>query len=102
MTRLHADYSDRTRIRLTKLARELFKSEGFRAIAHIYPRAYCVAKSAFGQHAVFVHPQSDGVLPGCTSTLVWEAEKTCVGEWYAIAYVNTSRGGFSRILEGPI
>lgn len=102
MTKLHADYSDRTRIRLTKLAREIFKHEKVGAIAHIHPRAYCVAKTNQGRDAMFVFPQCDGVLPETTSTVVWHTEKVQVGEWYAIAYVNTDRGGFPRILEGPL
>jgi len=102
MTRIHPDYSDRTRVRLTKLARELFKDEGFGAIAHIHPRAYCVGKLALNRHAIFVFPQCDGVLPETAATEVWGAERVKVGEWYAIAYVNTGRGGFSRLIEGPL
>lgn len=102
MTRLHSDYSDRTRIRLTKLAREKFKSERFREIAHIHPRAYCVAKTQSGDTAVFVHPQCDGVLPLTTATSVWHSANVSVGEWYAIAYINTDRGGWNRLIEGPL
>ena len=82
------------------------KITGARQVRHIYPRAYCVAKPAPGC-SVFVTPWMDA--EPAIRTPVFSSSETVrenvtevrVGDWCALAYVQTAVSGMMYAFPLP-
>lgn len=80
--------------------------EGCLSVRHIFPRAYCVAKPAPGC-AIFVKPWQDAEEQICkpeysSSESVYQNVKNVqVGDWRALAYVNTRTSGEIYVINLP-
>ena len=84
---------------ITWLIRQAMKTKGATDVAHLFPRAYCIAKPAPGC-AVFVVPWMDAEPqirePAYGAQLVHDGVSGVrVGDWCALAYVVT--GGIQQM-----
>ena len=79
---------------------------GCLSVCHIFPRAYCVAKPA-PSCAIFATPWQDAEKqvrkPEYSSyrTVYKNVENVQVGDWRAIAYVNTVTSGQTYVIDLP-
>jgi hypothetical protein len=80
--------------------------QGCLSVCHIFPRAYCVAKPAPGC-AVFVIPWQDAEEQvrkpeySSSETVHENVKNVQVGDWRALAYVNTRTSGQTYVIDLP-
>ena len=80
--------------------------EGCLSVRHIFPRAYCVAKPAPGC-AVFVTPWEDAEEQvrkpeySSSESVYQNVKNVQVGDWRALAYVNTRTSGQTYVIDLP-
>ncbi len=90
--------SDYTATTIRQIRKRAMRLKGVRQVRHIYPRAYCVAKSAPGC-AVFVTPWTDAEpqirqKSFSSSHIVRSGvELVHAGDWCSLVYLCTSFGG---------
>ena len=95
-----------SRSTLQWLRRAAMQISGAKRVAHLHPRAYCVAKPAPGV-AVFAIPWMDSEPQireeaYSSSGLVYKGiANVRVGDWCALAYVVTSGGGETYAFQLP-
>lgn len=77
-----------------------------RSVCHIFPRAYCVAKPAPGC-AVFAIPWQDAEKQvrkpeySSSETVHQNVKHIQVGDWCAIAYIQTRTSGQTYVIDLP-
>jgi hypothetical protein len=80
--------------------------KGCLSVRHIFPRAYCVAKPAPGC-AIFVIPWQDAEKQvrkpeySSSESVYQNVTNVQVGDWRAIAYVNTFTSGETYVIDLP-
>jgi hypothetical protein len=79
---------------------------GCLSVCHIFPRAYCVAKPA-PSCAIFVIPWQDAEKQvrkpeySSSESVYQNVKNVQVGDWRAIAYVNTVTSGQTYVIDLP-